>query len=205
MPAKRQTRQDKRQANRVRILQAARTVFAQRGYHGATIEAIATEAGLSNGAVYYNFASKEDLFFGLLDQWRTELLNDLGGVLPGPAGAGPGQSFQQELSHVIGTLKRRREWRLLLFEFVTYAARNPAFRARFVDGRRKFKDALASALAERIAAHSLQPVAPPGQLVVLVTALVNGLAVEELTEPDEAIGDLLAAALMALMDQGSSQ
>jgi AcrR family transcriptional regulator len=203
MPAKRPTRQDKRQANRARILQAARTVFAQHGYHGATIDAIAAEAGLSNGAVYYNFAGKEDLFFALLDQWRTELLHDLGGALPRPVGAGPGQSFQQELSHVIGTLKRRREWRLLLFEFVTYAARNPAFRARFADGRRRFKDALASALAERIAAHSLQPVAPPDQLVVLVTALVNGLAVEELTEPDEAIGDLLVTALIALMDQGS--
>src|SRR6266516_3949884 len=77
MPARRLTRQDKRQANRARILQAARKVFGQLGYHGATIEAIADEAGLSNGAVYYNFANKEDLFLALLDDWRAELISDV--------------------------------------------------------------------------------------------------------------------------------
>jgi AcrR family transcriptional regulator len=191
------------QANRARILAAARTVFAERGYHGATIEQIAGEAGLSNGAVYYNFASKEDLFFGLLDQWRTELLTDLGSALPRPGSAEPGQSFLDELNHVVGTLNRRREWRLLLFEFVTYAARNPRFRARFAAERQQFKQALAGALAERAAAHHLQPVAPPEQLVILVTALVNGLAVDELTEPEGVFSDLLPTALMALMDPGS--
>jgi AcrR family transcriptional regulator len=203
MPAKRLTRQDKRQANRARILVAARKVFAQQGYHGATIDEIAGQAGLSNGAVYYNFASKEDLFFSLLHQWRAELLTDLGSALPRPGSAEPGQSFRDELNHVIGTLNRRREWRLLLFEFVTYAARNPRFRARFAAERQQFKQALADALAERAAAYHLQPVAPPDQLVILVTALVNGLAVDELTEPEGVFSDLLPAALMALMDSGS--
>jgi hypothetical protein len=70
-----------------------------------------------------------------------------------------------------------------VLEFVTYAARNPEFRRRFAAGRQNFKAALASALAGRIAAHRLQPAVSPGQLAVLVTALVNGLAVDELTEP----------------------
>jgi AcrR family transcriptional regulator len=125
-PASRLTRQGQRQANRVRILHAARTGFSQRGYQGATIEEIAAEAGLCNGAVYYNFASKEDLFLALLDQWTTELLYDLGSAFSRRGSAQPGQSFQDEINHVIDTLKRKREWRLLLFEFVTYAARNPA-------------------------------------------------------------------------------
>ncbi len=200
MPARKLTRQDKRQANRARILHAARTVFSQRGYHGATIGQIADEAGLSNGAVYYNFTSKEDLFFALLDEWRTELVHDLSRALPRPGSAEPGQPFQDELRHVIDMLKRRREWRLLLFEFVTYAARNPRFRARFAAGRQTFKHALAGALAERIEAHHLQPVAPPEQLAALVTALTNGLAFDELTEPDEIHSDLLATGLTALLD-----
>lgn len=200
MPARRLTRHDKRQANRARILQAARTVFAQRGYHGATIDQIAGEAGLSNGAVYYNFASKEDLFLALLEEWRAELIHDLASALPRPGSPEPGQSFEDELGHVIGMLQRRREWRLLLFDFVTYAARNPAFRARFAASRQNFKQALAGLLAERTAAHHLQPVAPPEQLAVLVTALVNGLAFDELTEPGGLRGDLLATGLMAFMN-----
>lgn len=199
MPSRKLTREDKRRANRARILQAARKVFAQHGYHGATIGEIADEAGLSNGAVYYNFANKEDLFLALLDEWRTELIRD---VETAAGSAEPGHSFQDEMRHVIETLKRGREWRLLLFEFVTYAARNPEFRKRFAAGRQNFKTALASALADRIAAHRLQPVASPGQLAVLVAALVNGLAVDELTEPGGIPDDLLATALLALIDPG---
>jgi len=202
MPRRRLTGEDKRRANRARILRAARKVFAQHGYHGATIGKIAGEAGLSNGAVYYNFASKEDLFLALLDEWRTELIRDVQTAVGRPGSAEPGGSFQDEMRHVIETLKRGREWRLLLFEFVTYAARNPQFRERFATGRQNFKAALASALADRIAAHRLQPAASPQQLAVLVTALVNGLAVDELTEPGAIPDDLLAAALQALMDPG---
>ena len=202
MPRRRLTGADKRRANRARILRAARKVFAQRGYHGATIGEIADQAGLSNGAVYYNFANKEDLFFALLDEWRTELIGDVEKAAGQPGSAGPEHSFQDEVRYVVETLKRGREWRLLLFEFVTYAARNPEFRARFAAGRQEFKAALASVLAERIAAHRLQPVVSPGQLVVLVTALVNGLAVDELTEPGGIPEDLLANAFLALMDPG---
>src|SRR6266567_326375 len=202
MPRRRLTGEDKRRANRARILRAARKVFAQRGYHGATIGEIAGEAGLSNGAVYYNFASKEDLFLALLDEWRTELIGDVERAAGHPGSARPEHSFPDEVRYVVETLKRGREWRLLLFEFVTYAARNPEFRARFAAGRQEFKGALAGVLAERIAAHRLQPVVAPGQLVVLVTALVNGLAVDELTEPGEIPDDLLATALLALIDPG---
>ncbi len=200
MPRRRLTREDKRQANRRRILQAARRVFARHGYHGATIGEIADEAGLSNGAVYYNFASKEDLFLALLDDWRTELIRDVQAAAGRAGSAEPGHSFQDEMRQVIQTLKRGREWRLLLFEFVTYAARNAEFRQRFAAGRQNFKAALTAALADRVAVHHLQPAVPPAQLSVLVTALVNGLAMDELTEPGEIPDDLLAAALLALMD-----
>lgn len=203
MPRRRLTREDKRRANQGRILQAARKVFAQHGYHGATIGEIADEAGLSNGAVYYNFANKEDLFLALLDEWRAELIRDVETAVGRAGSAEPEHSFQDEMRHVIETLKRGREWRLLLFEFVTYAARNPEFRARFAAGRQNFKAALASALADRVAAHHLQPAVSPGQLAVLVTALVNGLAMDELTEPGGIPDDLLAAALQALMDPGA--
>src|SRR6266700_2789394 len=171
------TREDKRLANRARILQAARDVFAQHGYHGATIGEIADEAGLSNGAVYYNFANKEDLFLALLDQWRTELIADVQTAADRPGDAAPERSFQDEMGHVIGTLKRGREWRLLLFEFVTYAARNPEFRERFAAGRQNFN-------------------------AVLASALVNGLALDDLTEPGAIPENQLAAALLALMYPG---
>ena len=54
-----------RQARRRRIQEAARTVFAERGYGGASIELIARAAQLSVGAIYLYFRSKEDLYVSL--------------------------------------------------------------------------------------------------------------------------------------------
>lgn len=56
-----------RQARRRRIQEAARTVFAEKGYAGASIELIARAAQLSVGAIYLYFRSKEDLYVSLIE------------------------------------------------------------------------------------------------------------------------------------------
>ncbi len=52
-----------KEARRRAILQAARQVFARKGYDPATLEAVAREAGLAKGTLYLYFRDKEDLFF----------------------------------------------------------------------------------------------------------------------------------------------
>jgi AcrR family transcriptional regulator len=200
MATTRLSRQDKRRANRARILRAAREVFARRGYHDAKIEDIGAEAGLSVGAVYYNFENKEDLFLALLDDWRAELIRDVEGALGSADGAAtdPAQ-LREDIRRAVEMLNPSREWRLLLFEFVSYAARNPDFRARFVEGRRRFKSALTDLLEQRMAAARLPPGLPAEHLAVIMMALVNGLSVDELTEPDTVPSDLLGEAVNALL------
>ncbi|HEX7840743.1 MAG TPA: TetR/AcrR family transcriptional regulator [Kofleriaceae bacterium] len=60
-----------RQARRRRIQDAARTVFTERGYAGASIELIARAAQLSVGAIYLYFRSKEDLYVSLIEDTLT--------------------------------------------------------------------------------------------------------------------------------------
>lgn len=60
-----------RQARRRRIQEAARSVFTERGYAGASIELIARAAQLSVGAIYLYFRSKEDLYVSLIEDTLT--------------------------------------------------------------------------------------------------------------------------------------
>jgi AcrR family transcriptional regulator len=60
-----------RQARRRRIQEAARTVFTDKGYGGASIELIARAAQLSVGAIYLYFRSKEDLYVSLVEDALT--------------------------------------------------------------------------------------------------------------------------------------
>ncbi|MGE3076437.1 MAG: TetR/AcrR family transcriptional regulator [Dehalococcoidia bacterium] len=53
---------------RNRILQVARTLFAENGYSGTSVRLIARELGLSDPAVYYHFPSKQHLYEALLDE-----------------------------------------------------------------------------------------------------------------------------------------
>jgi AcrR family transcriptional regulator len=83
-----QPRLNRRQAAKVRtrqkVLDAARSLFAERGYEPATIRDIAKGAGMSTGAVFANFQDKAELFEAVL----TEDMAGLGEVMLNGAGDG---------------------------------------------------------------------------------------------------------------------
>src|SRR6185437_13463135 len=80
MKRKRKTQTERREETREELLAAAARVFAKRGFHATSLDAIAEEAGFSRGAVYYNFADKEELFLELLDHRCAERAQDLRAV-----------------------------------------------------------------------------------------------------------------------------
>jgi len=55
-------------ARRTQILDAATTVFAEKGFHRATIRQIAQHAGIADGTIYIYFKTKTDLLLGILDR-----------------------------------------------------------------------------------------------------------------------------------------
>lgn len=57
-----------KQQTREKVLQAARDMFVERGYEGATIRDIARAAGMSTGAVFASFADKPELFDAILSE-----------------------------------------------------------------------------------------------------------------------------------------
>lgn len=69
------------------IERAAAGVFAERGYHGASIDEIARRSGITPPVVYDHFASKRDLYRRLLERTRDELLAMWGERLAGDAPA----------------------------------------------------------------------------------------------------------------------
>ena len=72
MVQQRLTREEARGRTRRAILDAARALFTEHGYRGASLDDIAETAGYSKGAVYSNWLSKEALFLELLDEERTD-------------------------------------------------------------------------------------------------------------------------------------
>src|SRR5205807_8579661 len=71
----------------LRIMRAARSEFAQRGFDGARVDRIARSAGVNKQLLFYYYHSKRGLFHSVLGQAAAELESALA-ALPAPAGTG---------------------------------------------------------------------------------------------------------------------
>lgn len=67
-------RQQQAAATRLRVIAAARSVFASRGYRAATIADIAQAAGVAVPTVYKVFGGKRNLFSAVIEEWRTSFV-----------------------------------------------------------------------------------------------------------------------------------
>src|SRR5580693_3466877 len=79
----------RRQQTRDHLLAAAADVFAERGFHGASLDQVAAAAGFTKGAVYSNFKNKDDLFLALIEAAYSREMAALRETLEGsevPAG-----------------------------------------------------------------------------------------------------------------------
>ena len=87
---------------RQHILQAAIKVFAERGFHRATIKAVAAEAGVSDGSIYNSFPNKEALLLGVIDPFDEASAPKTGDAVKAP----------EDIGSVIRDMLRRR-WQSL--------------------------------------------------------------------------------------------
>jgi len=116
--AKRLNRVEQGERNRALVLAAARRVFLERGYSGATLEAIAEDAGFSKGVVYSQFAGKPDLFLALLDARIAERAEHNALVSAGLAGL---DGLRALLDANARFSEEGGDWSRLLIEFRSIA------------------------------------------------------------------------------------
>jgi len=197
MKTKVPTRRERQEQTRELLLDAAAMVFARRGYHEASVEEIASEAGFSTGAVYSNFAGKEELFLALADREVEKQVAEIHAVAEsveagGEAAAEAGRQFQE-------LLKRDRDWPLLFYEFWSFGVRNARIQGEFARRRQAVQDALAETLDRLAAQLGFELRFPAPMLATAISATLNGLAFERAADPgaisDEVLGEFVAAIL----------
>lgn len=172
------TRKETAARTRAEILDAAETVFAERGFGQTSLERIAERAGFTRGALYANFAGKDDLFLAVLDRWLDRDIED-GGLIDA-------DDIDVTLARLRGREGNRfadRRRFLLLSEFRLYALRNPAVAARLAEHERRSRTWYAEAIRRRAGDRTLP--LDPDQLALYVLALENGIATLAHLDPDE--------------------
>ncbi|WP_197029003.1 TetR/AcrR family transcriptional regulator [Blastococcus sp. URHD0036] len=178
---------------RSRLLEGARQVFADRGFAAATLDHVAAAAGFTKGAVYSNFAGKDELFLALMED---EVAARLAAIEAAMADARDLPEALAAVATELGRLDPR--WQVLFLDFWQRAVREPAVREVFVATRREFRDRVTAVVAGFLARRGVAGWDAESLGVVLL-ALVHGLAVESLPEPGAVPPDLLPRVLTRLV------
>jgi AcrR family transcriptional regulator len=176
-----------------RLLDAAAAEVADHGYAGTSLQAIATRAGLSRGAVYWNFKSKPELFLALLDERIDEPVRELLRFTEtAPADQPTAAAISQGLARLIAD---QAPLIMLLFEHWAAAVRDPALRDGFNQRQARLTAGLAHALEARHATTGVPLAYPADRLASAVLALAHGIAMHKLVDPegspDELHGEIL--------------
>lgn len=151
---------------RERLLAAGARVFAEQGVHEARLDEIAAAAGFSKGAVYSNFASKEDLVAQVMQRATNTVLHSLQELVRTDV-------TPDRIGDVVRAAFDRHDQAAqfaLLSELRGYAMRHPEFLPEFVRQRRHLQDGVRDLVHTWFGAH---PEVDPGmQLDVFAVLLI---------------------------------
>ena len=180
--AQRLLRAERKEQTRGELVEAARAVFLRRGFHAASLDEIAEEAGYTKGAVYSNFAGKDALFLAVLDDHcsrRADTYREL--VLDHEDIE---DAYRAVARFWRDANEREPEWPRLTAEFLAHASRDDRTRVEARAVRERGIDAI-TAVVEAIAArHGVEYTVPTREIVRGAGALNRGLAIEQLLDPD---------------------
>ena len=181
--ATRQTRADRKAETRERLLRAAERIVTDHGFGRLTLEAVAQKAGLTKGAIYSNFASKEELVIETATRLTPGLNFDdaLTGARDVP------DMLDRASAALVGAVQKRAKEAALLLEFNAMSIRD----AKLRQAMRAFEDDELddSEVPAWLEAHADEIPLPLDQWVHVVNAVATGLMTRRLMEGPEAVPD----------------
>ncbi len=160
-------------ARRAQILGAAKRCFARKGYHETKVDDIVREAGLSKGALYWYFKSKEELLDALCDSFVKETQEDF---LKGSAvkTLDPDYLICDLGAMLMGRMLNDPEHRLIWMEHWSMASRDAKGRKKVSEVHQGWLDILVPLIKKNIKEGKLKPV-DPRQLAMGLMSLFDGI------------------------------
>jgi AcrR family transcriptional regulator len=164
------------------VLAAARRVFVAQGFHVATLDQIALEAGFSKGVVYSQFESKADMFLALLERRIEERKAAQLRVV----------DFEDLVEAITRVARAEPAWRLLVIEFRVFAARDRKLGRRYAALHESAIAGIVALLEKLYQRSNATPPAPLETLARHLLAIENGGALEDAVGQPMALRDVTA-------------
>jgi AcrR family transcriptional regulator len=191
------SRAERQERTRGELVDAAERLFSDQGFRATSIDAVAAEAGFTKGAVYSNFASKEDLFFAVYERRVDRRVEEMEAAIAASPSAR--EAVERLVPGAGGRAAASDGWLAVFFEFWAHVLRHPELRERFAAQHRRVIEPLARISVQFSAEEGERLPDDPFKLATARFAMQLGLQLERLTQPevvDDDFGRRMATILM---------
>jgi AcrR family transcriptional regulator len=198
--APRLTRSDQQAGTRARLLECAHDVFVRSGFHAATLEAIALQAGVTKGAVYSNFAGKAELFLAVNAARMEERVRR---YRQAHADGTRLDAFVRSYMRIVLHDDPDGRWASVVAEACAAAAGDAEFREALIGQVGRANAVIGDAIADLADRTGVEFRLPRAQMIKVGGALMRGLLLQRLLDPQNMskafIEDVYVAFMQAMV------
>lgn len=192
------SRFERREAQVLRILEGARACFLKSGFQGASMGDICSAAGMSPGALYRYFPSKESLIEAICALNRDNDAVILAGIANAPSIVdGMTEGFMAHAKQINETGMAP-----LFAEIFAESQRNPTLKQAMERSMADVYNVISSAIDAAIARKEIDPILPLHQLMPITMAMCDGLVTSDLPKngiPIEAMEPAVRALIVGVL------
>lgn len=189
--------QQRSEETRSHILEAAVKQFSVNGYNKASVDSICDQAGVSKGAFYHHFKTKQDVFLALLDGW----LQTFDKAIEASKDSSVPETFQMMTEYFPYMFQSASENLPMFLEFLLQASRDETIWQASIAPYRRYHKHFASLIKKGIAEGSFVDVNPDLAARLIVSAAM-GLLLQSLLDPEGAKWEKVARETMQVMMAG---
>lgn len=153
-----------------KLIAAAAACFAEKGFNATSVREIATRAGISQGAMYTYFKSKDDLISAIVLEEQKTALNAQGETTTG--------RYVDRICSLVGACINNVGYPAthhLWVEIIAESARNPTLQQTFIASDKTMRQGIARIIEQGIAAGEFNPAINVEESTILLFAMIDGL------------------------------
>lgn len=191
------------QATRADILNVARRLFSEHGYHRTGLSDIQAATGLTKGAFYHHFRSKEDVALAVLDAAEADYASQL--IEPVMKKGTPAERIRAMFDRILA-LNGTPEWcncRMLVLLAAELTPAEPRLQARVRELENRLRELWQGLIEEaRLAGQTREPVVPEVHARWITSTLLGMLVIRKLGSLDVSPRDVVSQLLAAILKTG---
>jgi len=180
-------------------MEVASDEFLEGGYRATSLERVAETAGFSKGAVYSNFAGKEDLVLAVLDQHFVHRLDNLRAGVQAAA-----ETLDARLAAFTAwweSMVADEEWGVLIMEFASATRDRPLIQEQLAVREQHILSFVTALIEDEVERFGVTLPLSPRDLASVLVALGSGLAFSRMLAPAIPIGVLSDLARILFVDR----